>query len=168
MTYPALSILGRARRLGVAVENRGGRLWAGPAAKLTPDLRTDLRIHRVAILAVLAGRDGHAPSEADPAAIGDGLDLSDGWQRRYRLPPGAWIDGDGLVCVPMDAVTAAIIDGTADLWRPSRPVASVPGTPSGWMADSWVSRLRALAAACEDANPGRARELRSMARREET
>ncbi len=65
MTGDALATLARARRLGVAVEIRSGRLWAGPAARLPADLLADLRRNKADVLRALVLL---APRPEPPAA----------------------------------------------------------------------------------------------------
>ncbi len=102
-TGPALSILARCRRLGIRLENRGGRIWATPSAKLTDELRADLRANRAAILAALALLARREPAPGPETDVDPPLDDVSSreqaevewrrfWEAAVQVEPGVWRD----------------------------------------------------------------------------
>ncbi len=181
MTRAAADTLATARRLGVAVENRGGRLWAGPAERVTEALRDDLRRHKGELLSALASGAVAVPVAADfdrgdmqvraetpsvPVFEGDKQVRlkGDGKARpgdRVGLPAGH-NDADRLEGFAVEQVGnffAVHTHSLADGWDGGQGAAA----PDGWSRESWHRRLSYLATICEPYNTVRAAELRTWA-----
>ncbi len=92
MTAPALAILARCRRLGVAVRADGGRLMFRPASVVPADLRTALAEHKPELLAALTD-PAPVPTPGDPEPLDD-------WIGRYWRPLN-----------PADPAEAAVLRG---------------------------------------------------------
>jgi len=160
------------------LESRGIRLTAtgpdrlhvdAPKGVLTPDLLDRLRLHKAALLSILAATPCTIPHDNEPSGTArQGIALAEppperpGYVAVVVLRDGVptWVERRADAA---DKAVRLYAGGQIEAVRLGISVEAAPGVPSGWSADGWRRRLLYLADACAAMHPARAVELRRAA-----
>lgn len=129
-------------RRGIELQAHGHQIRYRPRSAMAPDLAEQVKVHKIALLAILAG-DPRSPERPQKAAESPEEESPTRPRTDARSDAAEW-----------PSIPAGTPLAVAELAAPHQ----------GWTPDRWRDRLQQLAKACQTVNPARADELRAAVR----